>query len=185
MRTAHLCKHTDSIHKKPINEMDQITVFATLQKGFTLIEIMVVILIVGITLSFALMSFGDFGEKRRIIISAEQFNNYVKLAQQLAILETATLGVAVNKNGYQILQLSARAQWRPMPSTSIFHAQYFPKGAIIHLESHSSHRGDPAIIINSSGDISVFKLTFGTAKNTSMIAIVSELNGALRSVKSP
>ncbi len=34
--------------------------------GFTLIEILVVIVIVGITLSFALLAFGDFGSERRI-----------------------------------------------------------------------------------------------------------------------
>ncbi len=35
-------------------------------KGFTLIEILIVLMIIGITLSFAILSFGDFGEGRKV-----------------------------------------------------------------------------------------------------------------------
>ncbi len=166
-------------------KLDCFTAFAKSNKGFTLIEILVVILIVGITLSFALMAFGDFGEKRRILISAEQFNQYVKLAQQQAILETTTLGIGIHKNGYQVMRLSPNAKWLPMSSNSIFHEQHFPKGSVINLQNNASSRNSPSIIINSSGDMTAFTMTFGSAKQPSIVSIIGEHNGALQTVKSP
>lgn len=144
----------------------------TSPKGFTLIEILVVILIVGITLSFALLAFGDFGEKRRIIVAAEQFNAYVQLVQQQAILETSTLGIELNKNGYQIRQLSTSGKWIPMSSRGIFHDQHFPKGLIFHLRHHTTKRGMPEIIINSSGDMTDFILDFGSSKQAVITTII-------------
>lgn len=160
-------------------------VFSEKHQGFTLIEILVVILIVGITLGFALMAFGDFGEKRRIIVAAEQFNNYVRLVQQEAILDTSTLGIAINKNGYQTVQFQAPDKWSPLSSRNIVHAQHFPRGLIINLHNISLNRGIPAIIINSSGDMTPFTLDFGSTKETAIMTIIGERNGTLRMVKSP
>ena len=160
---------------------------AILNKGFTLIEILVVLLIVGITTGFALMAFGDFGEKRSIIVAAEQFTQYVKLVQQQAILETSTLGINITDNGYQVLRFKSPASWSSMPMKSIFHRQHFPKGLVIGLKNTNHKRGIPAIIINSSGDMTEFTLDFGTAKQPSIAMITGQRNGTitLQRIKSP
>jgi len=156
-------------------------------KGFTLIEILVVVLIIGITLGFAMMAFGDFGEKRRIVISAEQFANYVKLVQQQAILETSTLGISFKNNTYQVLRFQPPSSWSPMQATHIFRQQQFPKGVMINLRHAKIKPGTPTIIINSSGDMTAFTLDFGTAKEASLATIIGARNGALtvQTVKSP
>ena len=161
------------------------TTFAKTNQGFTLIEILVVILIVGITLGFALMAFGDFGEKRRIIVAAEQFNAYVKLVQQQAILETSTLGINIHKNGYQILRFQPPDKWVFMSSRSIFHDQYFPRGLVINLRNNTKKRGNPTIIINSSGDMTAFTLDFGSTTQAAMMTLVGTRSGTLHLSKSP
>lgn len=153
-------------------------------KGFTLIEILVVLLIIGITMGFALMSFGDFGEKRRIIVAAEQFTQYVKLVQQQAILETSTLGINFKNDSYQVLRFKAPASWSPLPAKSIFHRQHFPRGLVINLKKANTKPGTPIIIINSSGDMTPFTLDFGTSKQSSLATINGLRNGTI-SVKSP
>ena len=152
--------------------------------GFTLIEILVVLLIIGITMGFALMSFGDFGEKRRIIVAAEQFTQYVKLVQQQAILETSTLGINFKNDGYQVLRFKAPASWIALPANSIFHRQHFPKGLVINLRKISHKRGTPVIIIHSSGDMTAFTLDFGTTKQATLATIIGLRNGTI-TVKSP
>lgn len=149
------------------------------QKGFTLIEILVVLLIVGITMGFAIMAFGDFGEKRRITIAAEQFTHFVKLVQQQAILETSTLGIRFNDNGYQVLRLSAHATWSPMSRKSILHQQQLPKGLVVNVRNTPSKHGNPVIVINSSGDMTAFTVDFGTNKQASIATILGAHNGAL------
>ena len=148
-------------------------------KGFTLIEILVVILIIGITLGFALLAFGDFGGKRRIVIAAEQFVNYVKFIQQEAILETGTLGITFDKNGYYVMRFAPPKKWLPMPPKSVFHQQHFPSNAVVHLESSLNKTGEPQIIINAAGDMTAFKLNFGSNKQMNIADVIGERDGTI------
>jgi general secretion pathway protein H len=108
-------------------------------KGFTLIEIMIVIVIIGITVGFALISFGDFGESRRILFAAEQLMHTMRLAQQQAILESATLGLRIDNTGYQVLQLQNNSDWSPISNKGVFRATYFPQKYIHHIKNNTQN----------------------------------------------
>ena len=158
-------------------------------RGFTLIEILVVVVIMGITVGFALLAFGDFGRSRRIVMAAEQFINYVKLVEQQAILETSTLGIRLNKNSYQVVRFQFPSSWQIISKNVIFHQQQFPKNTVIRLttENLQEEKGGPQIIIDASGDMTPFKLHVGSAKQTNIVTIVGEHNGniSLKLLKSP
>ncbi len=147
--------------------------------GFTLIEILVVVLIIGITIGFALLAFGDFGSKRRILMSAEQFVNYVKFVQHQAIMETSTLGISVNQNNYQVLRFQAPSTWQTMPKKSIFHQQHFPDHAVVRFENTIQKNRNPQIIITPSGDMTAFKLYFNSTSEENITSVVGESNGAI------
>ena len=149
-------------------------------KGFTLVEILVVVLIIGITLGFALLSFGDFGGKRRIIVAAEQFAYHIKAVQQQAVLETSTLGIHISQAGYQTLRFEPnRHRWLPASSHRLFQMQPFPDNLIMVIK-HSVHKkGQPDIIINATGDITPFTLELGTNKQPSLITLHAEPNGTV------
>lgn len=150
-------------------------------KGFTLIEIMIVIVIIGITVGFALISFGDFGESRRILFAAEQLMHTMRLAQQQAILESATLGLRIDNTGYQVLQLQNNSDWSPISNKGVFRATYFPQNTFITLKTtHKTPTGMPAIIITSSGDITPFTLTFSSKSEEKMASLIGKQNGDLK-----
>jgi general secretion pathway protein H len=150
-------------------------------RGFTLIEIMIVIVIIGITVGFALIAFGDFGESKRILFSAEQLASNLRLAQQQAILETSTLGLRIDNTSYQILQLQDNAQWQPISNKGIFKMTYFPKNTFITLNTDSHPKaGTPSIIINASGDLTPFTLSFGSNKENKLAVLVGSRNGNLQ-----
>lgn len=148
--------------------------------GFTLVEILVVIVIIGISFGFALMAFGDFGSERRIAMSLEQFANTVKLAQQQAILESSTLGIKLDDQKYQVFRFIPPEQWQPLSSKPGFALQYFPKGtkARLHVEKKSVAR-QPDIIINSSGDQTPFLFEIGTQKRFPINSLTGKHNGNL------
>lgn len=149
--------------------MHRLVIGMSTHRGFTLVEILIVIIIIGITIGFALIAFGDFGESRRILFSAEQLVNTLKLAQQQAILETSTLGLRIDNNSYQILKFQNLSTWTPISNKGIFKITYFPKNTVITLKtSNESPQGSPAIIINSTGDMTPFTLGFGSNKETIM-----------------
>ena len=147
--------------------------------GFTLIEILVVVLIIGITLGFALLAFGDFGSKRRIVMAAEQFVNYVKFVQQQAILETSTLGISLNKNNYQVLRFQTPTDWQVMPQKNIFREQHFPDNAVVSIETTTNRKGAPQIIINSSGDMTPFKLNISSERQINIASVIGKSNGTI------
>ncbi|MFT4058401.1 MAG: type II secretion system minor pseudopilin GspH [Legionella sp.] len=151
------------------------------KRGFTLIEIMIVIVIIGITVGFALIAFGDFGETKRILFAAEQLAHNLQLAQQQATLETSTLGLKIDNSSYQILQLQNNTQWAPVANKGIFKVNYFPNNTVITLNTNTlTHSGAHAIIINDSGDMTPFSLSFGTSKENKIATLLGTRNGDLK-----
>jgi general secretion pathway protein H len=152
--------------------------------GFTLIEILIVIVIIGITVGFALISFGDFGGSKKILFAAEQIQNMLRLAQQQAIMGSSTLGFRINSKSYQLLQFETTNQWRPISTSGPFKIHYLPSDMVITLHTTlKNNKKDPEIIINSLGEISPFKLTFGTANQHAIATLIAKENGELSFTK--
>lgn len=160
--------------------MQRLVTGMTTNKGFTLIELLVVIVIIGITVGFALVSFGDFGERRALLVAAERLENIFKLAQQQAILESSTFGLKINKDSYQILKFTNKSQWIPLANKGIFKMNYLPKKTTLTLKTTVNvPDGLPAVVINSSGDITPFTLSFSFNNERPLAVITGKENGDL------
>lgn len=147
-------------------------------KGFTLIEILVVLLIMSISFGFAALSFGDFGASRKARITAEQFSDYVTFLEQQAILETTLFGIRLKTDGYQTLRFNGQA-WSTMPEKSIFHTRLFPNKVLAHIENHRPAQSslNPDIWVDASGNLSPFVLHFGTQEKPNVVTLSSHHQG--------
>lgn len=145
-------------------------------KGFTLIEILVVLTIIGVTIGFVLLAFGDFGASRRVVITAEQFANYLKLLQHRAIIEMKPFGVTVNQNRYQTFRFEQEI-WKPMSEKTMLHTQSFPDNLVVKFQNPKNNRKSPDIIVNASGDMTAFTLYFGTEQKPTLATLVGNHNG--------
>lgn len=151
---------------------------STARRGFTLIELLIVIVIIGIVSSVTLYAFGDFGASRKATVAAEQFTSYLKLLEQRAILETSTFGINITPAGYETYRLDNASKWSQMPKNSFFHWQAFPAKVLVQLQSTiQNHTKRPDIIINPSGDMTAFKLFFGTRGEPELIQLIGKHNG--------
>jgi general secretion pathway protein H len=119
----------------------------TNKSGFTLIEILVVLVILGITASMAIMAFGDFGKSRGIEAEAERFAHKLRLVRYHAILEAVPYRVQVSPTAYQIFRFVPPNQWE---KSNI-------KSAALHVQGAKQQY----ITIQASGEVTAFKLIFG------------------------
>ncbi len=169
-----------SFKKKTRKKPHVVSPLSIYNRGFTLIEIMIVIVIIGITIGFALIAFGNFGESKRIFFAADHLINTLRLAQQQTILETSTLGLKIDNSGYQFLRLQNNSHWTPLSNKGVFKMTYFPKNTSIKLSIINSNTADaPAIIFNASGDMTPFTLTFGSTKENKIAVMTGYRNGGL------
>ncbi|MCX7117543.1 MAG: type II secretion system minor pseudopilin GspH [Legionellales bacterium] len=153
--------------------------------GFTLIEILVVVLIISISLGFALLAMGDFGEQRRLFTSAEQFVNYVTFAEHQAIIESNTLGVRIMKSSYYLLRFQPPSHWLPMPNKSMYRIQHFPKHTITSIESETGSNDAPQIIVDAEGDITPFILHLKLKGDHVTLRVVGSSDGKIKVLSTP
>lgn len=149
-------------------------------RAFTLIEILVVIVIIGIMIGFSLLSFGDFGANRQAKMSAEHFVAYLQLMQHKAILEDRTLALLIDPQSYTPLVLADDEKWLTLKASSVLKEQKLPKRISIHYKAMSNNLTRNAmIIIHPSGDIEPFTMHFGTKTSFSLIRVKGTHDGKI------
>ncbi|MDN4502951.1 type II secretion system minor pseudopilin GspH [Alteromonadaceae bacterium BrNp21-10] len=81
-------------------------------KGFTLLEIMVVLLIIGIATSVVMLNFNNQDYQKDLKKQAQRFQTVVSMASEFAILNQQQLGVSVKGNRYKFVILDDEQKWQ-------------------------------------------------------------------------
>lgn len=162
-------------------------------KGFTLLELLVALVLIGIILSFATLSF-DTGEDRKIKEEASRLFSLIKLAQEESILNDRNMVFNINAKGYQFvyLKLNDKNKYEEHAlADPVFRAREFAEYVhpVINIEKSrfdlktAEQQNQQAVIkiyILSSGEITPFQIELPAAdikyKITSSIQGVVELN---------
>jgi general secretion pathway protein H len=113
-------------------------------RGFTLLELLVVMMIIGIIVSFAVLSVGQ-DPTRKVEEEVHRLNALIELARQEGMLEAQEFAVQIHRNGYQFLQLQQNDkawQWQPITGKGVFRPRCLPPGMEMKLELE----GEPAIL---------------------------------------
>ncbi|MBL8259272.1 MAG: type II secretion system minor pseudopilin GspH [Candidatus Competibacteraceae bacterium] len=141
-------------------------------RGFTLLEIMVVLVLVGILSSFALLSVGG-GPRDRLAEEAQRLAAVIELHQQEAILSGEPRGVQFTRAGYAILRQDEKRQWQPPAADSALIEHRLPEGLGLALwvEGRPAplNRPDerakpvPQVLLLASGEATEFVAVLGLA----------------------
>ena len=155
--------------------------------GFTLLELLLVILIIGIILSFAALSIGR-GNERAIEDEMRRLAGLIELAAQEATLESQELAVQFNGNKYEFLTFEDN-KWERITNDDTFRARTLPKEMLlsvriedepVKLGTETSQETEavlPRIYLLSSGEITPFQLTLKEASKDSDGGNSYQLNG--------
>ena len=102
-------------------------------KGFTLIEIMVVIVIIGVVVSFITLAINNGGSTPQLQQEeAQRLASLLTLANQEAILQAKELGVAFTSEGYRFYEWRG-LQWQALNNHDLFHTLYSKLARLIYM----------------------------------------------------
>ena len=139
-------------------------------RGFTLIEVLVVLLIIGLTVGFVTLSIGTGGAARQTEEEARRLAALIELAREEAVLRSQELAIEFRRDGYRFLQLSEE-KWLPLGDDELLRRRVLPSGIELALEleddevvlSAEPEKETPHVFLLSSGESSPFVVTLATS----------------------
>lgn len=122
-------------------------------RGFTLIEILVVIIIIGVVLTFATLSLSPSGSSDRLDTESQRLLALSQTAADDAILYGQTIGLQLKSDGYQFIVLGPTG-WQPIndPESPLRPRRLDDD---IHIDPVALPKNDNEDGLPSSGDITL------------------------------
>ena len=160
------------------------------QQGFTLIEVMLVIVLIGVMVSAVQFTFSGNKAEQLLEQNSARFAGVFDVAAEYGLLNNIELGLFVQKNTYQFLGYDG-VSWSPIASNPMFEVFTLPEGIEMTLQLDDLPIEEPllfdsSLLINedqddnfteveqkktipqvymlSGGDITPFSLTFSLAE---------------------
>lgn len=157
------------------------------KRGFTLIEILIVMLIVSIVAGAAVMTIGH-NDNKRIERFANDFSQLILMAQEQAILYPMVLGVAIEPQQfrfYQWVSAGAKAKWQLIQDDNLLKTHAIPDGLVVQLRSQrkqlekedDSNKKAPQIVISMNGSMTPFMLYVGKQDTKPLYVVTGEADG--------
>lgn len=154
------------------------------QRGFTLLEIMLVMVLMAVVLSSVSLSFDIRSDQNKVEDEAKRLQAVVQLASDYALLNNFQLGLRLDENGYQFLVYDGE-KWQALDGDKMFNQHELEEefelqvsiGEIPWLENYDEDAGlffdpddeededgkkklIPQVYLFSSGDITPFSVQF-------------------------
>lgn len=146
------------------------------ERGFTLIELMVVVIIVGVVTTVAILGIGD-SVARRLDDESYRFASLIRLAADEAILQGHEIGLEIKRDGYRFHQFDDQLrQWVAMTGNPVYRERTMQDGMTLDLllddqelilpglndddDDEGQDPPQPQVLMLSSGEMTPFELIF-------------------------
>lgn len=145
------------------------------QHGFTMIEIMVVIVVLGLLASLAIVNLGGGGQQREMTNKIRELYVLMQTASEQAILNNEELGLVIDEQGYRFVVFDEQEEQWKSQSERLFQGRGFPEWMSVTLftegdiprlasgeedEEEGENRLRPDLVFYSSGETTPFELEF-------------------------
>ena len=159
-------------------------------RGFTLIEILVVVVIIAVLTTVAMLSVGTLGKDRGLDDEGDRYTDVAAAVTEQAQLEGRDFGVHFDPTGYEVLVYASRRQrWESLPDDRLYGRRDLPAGVTPTLEiegktlllgrDHPDAPRAPQVLFFSSGDVSPYRLTLARDGTDSQWLLEGRADGTL------
>jgi general secretion pathway protein H len=142
-----------------------------LGRGFTLLELLVVVVLLAILSTAAVLSVGNLGEDRELEEESARLLRLLQLADEEAIMDGRDYGLYFEDSRYRFLRYRQETlDWQPV-GDDVFRDRQLPEGLWLSLVVEDrevelklpddSKSIEPHIVILSSGEMTPFELSIG------------------------
>ena len=157
------------------------------QSGFTLIEVITVVLIIGIIVSFAVLSIADRAQDDRLENEARRLVELIRLGSDEAVLLGIELGLSSDGEKYEFVTIGEEGNWVRYQENGPLRPRKLPDGMKLEITSEDflppkDKKEDkevliPNLLFLSSGELTPFQLVIDAAGATTAFLIEGELTG--------
>jgi general secretion pathway protein H len=169
-------------------------------KGFTLVEILVVVVIMAIVISLAVLSIGVTGRDAQLDEESRRIEGLLGLLHERALLEGRDFGMRIEPSAYEfVVYEAARDRWLRMDQDHEFRHRELPKGVDFELQLDSQTvvlkpvdrniksdqvSPNPQVAIAASGEGTPFRLTLGRTATNAKASVEGDALGKISRVSS-
>ena len=177
-----------------------------LARGFTLIEVLVVVVLIGVLSAVALLSVGAVGRKDPLEDEARRLHALLRFAGEEALMQGRDLGLRLEPAGYRFLSYDPEAfLWEDMAADDLYKARELPEDVYMELfleekevvldtartrespgkasdEREKDDRAgepEPQLLILSSGELTPFQLWIAQRFEEDRYLIEGEADGQI------
>lgn len=174
------------------------------QSGFTLIEIMVVVIIVGVVASVAFLSLGAVRDDRQLRTEAHRFAALIGVALDEGAMQGREFGVELMTAGYRFVEYDPQTgQWSDVPGDDTLRLRNLPEDLEFELfledkrilldddpatfedpdepeERSATDVYSPHLLIYSSGDTNPFELHIYRATDDTRLIVTGDALGTVK-----
>lgn len=139
----------------------------TRHQGYTLLELVIVIFIIGLISAVILLRSGTVRFERKVSVFAQQLQAFIQVCQQQAILQPAVIAVYFDAHTYQAYYYSEGPpeSWKALAGRdSFWQARQIPADIFLQINTTVPlvRMGlSPQIVIQPSGDIAPLTIDIG------------------------
>ncbi len=156
-------------------------------RGFTLLEILLVVALIGLAASAVMLSVGRSGPEQDVQTEAERFVALFQLVQEESEMSGDELGLRVEENRYLWVKRDGEQKWQPLDDDRFLVERQLDEGMLLALEledlpfvdddrltekgglfedkplfeeQEEEQQFEPQLLISPGGDTTPFSLTF-------------------------